>query len=72
MVRVMNMSKPNGNFKNMTESDYLILNWNQSELRELSKTTKATVLPFATEQELSKGAYSLDGSIFYDQEKNHG
>lgn len=55
--------------KNMTESDYLILNWNQSELRELSKKTKATVLPFATEQELSKGAYSLNGSIFYDQEK---
>ena len=55
--------------KNMTESDYLILNWNQSELRSLSRTTKATVLPFATEQKLSKGAYSLDGSIFYDQEK---
>lgn len=55
--------------KNMTESDYLILNWNQPELRQLSKTTRATILPFATEQVLPKGAYSLNGSIFYNQEK---
>ena len=55
--------------QNMTEKDYLILNWNQEELRELSKKTKATVLPFATEQKLPKGAYSLDGSIYYNQEK---
>lgn len=55
--------------QNMTEKDYLILNWNQEELRELSKKTKAMVLPFATEQKLPKGAYSLDGSIYYNQEK---
>ncbi|OQO70977.1 UDP-N-acetylmuramoyl-L-alanine--D-glutamate ligase [Enterococcus villorum] len=55
--------------QNMTEADYLILNWNQEELKKLSEKTKATVLPFATQQKLEKGAYSLDGSIFYDQEK---
>ncbi len=27
------------------------------------------MLPFATEQKLPKGAYSLDGSIYYNQEK---
>ena len=62
--------KAKWNFQqNMTEKDYFILNWNQEDLRELSKKTKATVLPFATEQKLPKGAYSLDGSIYYNQEK---
>ncbi|MBF8807683.1 MAG: UDP-N-acetylmuramoyl-L-alanine--D-glutamate ligase [Enterococcus lacertideformus] len=55
--------------QNMTASDYLILNWNQEELRDLSKKTKATVVPFATQQKLNKGVYSFEGSIYYDQEK---
>lgn len=53
----------------MTENDYLILNWNQEELQRLSEKTKAKVLPFATDKELIKGAYSLNGGIYYDQEK---
>lgn len=36
--------------KNMTEKDYLILNWNQSELQELAQRTKARVLPFSTKK----------------------
>lgn len=55
--------------KNMTSEDYLVLNWNQKELQELSKKTKAKVLPFATDQVLATGAYSFEGVIYYDKEK---
>ncbi|MGX7174340.1 UDP-N-acetylmuramoyl-L-alanine--D-glutamate ligase [Enterococcus ratti] len=55
--------------QNMTKVDYLILNWNQEKLRELSKKTKATVLPFANQQKLTVGTYSLADGIFYNQEK---
>ena len=53
--------------ENMDESDYLILNFNQEKLRKLSKTTKATVVPFARDEKVS-GAYSLDGKIYFKDE----
>ncbi|WP_430616508.1 UDP-N-acetylmuramoylalanine-D-glutamate ligase [Enterococcus sp. DIV0176] len=55
--------------KNMTTEDYLILNWNQEELRMLSQTTQAQVLPFSTTEVLEKGAYCVEGIIYYNQEK---
>ncbi|MBH0974355.1 UDP-N-acetylmuramoyl-L-alanine--D-glutamate ligase [Enterococcus faecium] len=55
--------------KNMTEKDYLILNWNQSELQELAQRTKARVLPFSTKEVLEDGVYADDNSIYYKKEK---
>ncbi|TKM50182.1 UDP-N-acetylmuramoyl-L-alanine--D-glutamate ligase [Enterococcus faecium] len=55
--------------KNMTEKDYLILNWNQSELQELAQRTKARVLPFSTKDVLEDGVYADDYSIYYKKEK---
>ena len=55
--------------KNMTEKDYLILNWNQSELQELAQRTKARVLPFSTKEVLEGGVYADDYSIYYKKEK---
>ncbi|MDA3973434.1 UDP-N-acetylmuramoyl-L-alanine--D-glutamate ligase [Enterococcus thailandicus] len=55
--------------KNMTTEDYLILNWNQKELRMLSQTTQAQILPFSTTEVLEKGAYCVEGVIYYNQEK---
>lgn len=55
--------------KNMTEKDYLILNWNQSELQELAQRTKARVLPFSTKEVLEDGVYAYDYSIYYKKEK---
>lgn len=55
--------------KNMTEKDYLILNWNQSELQELAQRTKARVLPFSTKEVLPDGVYADDYSIYYKKEK---
>ncbi|NTP69515.1 UDP-N-acetylmuramoyl-L-alanine--D-glutamate ligase [Enterococcus faecium] len=55
--------------KNMTEKDYLILNWNQSEQQELAQRTKARVLPFSTKEVLEDGVYADDYSIYYKKEK---
>lgn len=55
--------------KNMTEKDYLILNWNQSELQELAQRTKARVLPFSTKEVVEDGVYADDYSIYYKKEK---
>lgn len=55
--------------KNMTEKDYLILNWNQSELQELAQRTKARVLPFSTKEVFEDGVYADDYSIYYKKEK---
>lgn len=53
--------------KNMKENDFIILNWNQQELQELSKTTKATIIPFSTKENVA-GAYLADGKLYYKDE----
>lgn len=55
--------------KNMTAEDYLVLNWNQSELQELAQRTKARVLPFSTKEVLEDGVYADDHAIYYRKEK---
>ncbi|HFD0842104.1 TPA: UDP-N-acetylmuramoyl-L-alanine--D-glutamate ligase [Enterococcus faecium] len=55
--------------KNMTAEDYLVLNWNQSELQELAQRTKARVLPFSTKEVLEDGVYADDHAIYYKKEK---
>ena len=55
--------------KNMTSNNYLILNGNQEELRELAKSTKAKVIFFTTSTVDVTGAYVLDGDLFYQKEK---
>lgn len=55
--------------KNMTSADYLILNGNQKELRNLAEKTKATVMYFSTSTIEEEGAYVLDDSLFYKDEK---
>ena len=47
--------------KNMTASDYVVLNFNQDLAKELAKKTAAKVLPFATKEKVD-GAY-LDGDV---------
>ena len=50
--------------ENMQESDAIVLNWNQQELQELSKTTKGNIIPFSTKEQV-EGAYVLSGKIYY-------
>ncbi|MGX7244079.1 UDP-N-acetylmuramoyl-L-alanine--D-glutamate ligase [Enterococcus quebecensis] len=52
---------------NMKKSDCLVLNWNQKELQELSKKTKAAIIPFSTKEKVA-GAYLADGKIYYKEE----
>ena len=47
--------------KNMTASDYVILNYNQDLAKELAKKTAAQVIPFSSQEQVD-GAY-LDGDM---------
>lgn len=47
--------------KNMTASDYVVLNFNQDLAKELAKKTAAQVIPFSTQEHID-GAY-LDGDV---------
>ncbi|AZP05091.1 UDP-N-acetylmuramoyl-L-alanine--D-glutamate ligase [Jeotgalibaca ciconiae] len=53
--------------ENQTENDYLILNWDQEELRELSKNTKAKIVPFSRKEEIKNGAYLKDDMIYFNE-----
>ena len=54
--------------KNQTEEDYLIVNWDQPELRELSQQSKATIVPFSRKEILETGVYLQDDVIYYQGE----
>ena len=54
--------------KNQTEEDYLIVNWDQPELRELSKKSKAIIIPFSRKEILNDGVYLQDDVIYYQGE----
>ncbi|WP_438760408.1 UDP-N-acetylmuramoyl-L-alanine--D-glutamate ligase [Enterococcus sp. AZ194] len=54
--------------ENMTVDDYLILNWNQEESYALAEKTKATVIPFSTQEIVTNGAYLKDGWLYYKEE----
>ena len=47
--------------KNMTASDYVVLNFNQDLAKELAKKSAAQVIPFSTQEQVD-GAY-LDGDV---------
>ncbi len=51
--------------ENQTEEDYLIVNWDLPELREWSKKSKATIIPFSRKQKVEDGAYVKDGDIYF-------
>lgn len=54
--------------KEMTTSDFLVLNVNQDIQKTLAKTTKAKVVPFST-QEIVDGAYLKEDSLYFRAEK---
>lgn len=53
----------------MTATDFLVLNWNQNEIQQLAKTTKAQVVPFSTKEAVLNGSYVLDDWLYYQTEK---
>lgn len=53
---------------NMTADNYLVMNFNQSELVEMAEKTKATVVPFTTSGNTTEGAYLKDDCLWYKNE----
>lgn len=51
----------------MTEEDFVVLNFNQDEARQLATTTKAKVVPFSTTEKVD-GAYLEDGLLYFKDE----
>lgn len=54
--------------ENQTAEDYLIVNWDQPELQELAKNSKATIVPFSRQQRVENGAFIDGDSIYYMNE----
>ena len=53
---------------NQTPQDYFVINFDSQEWRDLSKRSKAKVVPFARKTEISTGAYEKNGKIYYNDE----
>ena len=53
--------------KNMSEADYIVLNFNQDLVKELSGKTQAKVVPFSTNEKVD-GAYLQDGVLYFKEE----
>lgn len=54
--------------ENQTSEDYLIINWDQLELREIAQTSKATIVPFSRKEIVKTGAYVNGDDIYYFDE----
>lgn len=54
--------------ENQDSSDFLVINWDLKELRELAKISSANVVPFSRLDEIETGAYVKDGNIYYQNE----
>ncbi|WP_163654362.1 UDP-N-acetylmuramoyl-L-alanine--D-glutamate ligase [Listeria sp. PSOL-1] len=54
--------------KNQTADDFLVINWDQDELKSLTKKTKAKIIPFSTTQRLGKGSYVKNGQLMFNDE----
>lgn len=55
--------------KNQTEEDYLIINFDQQNLVELSKDTQAQIIPFSTKEYLPNGASIKNGKLTFMEEE---
>ncbi|HFI0150528.1 TPA: UDP-N-acetylmuramoyl-L-alanine--D-glutamate ligase [Streptococcus suis] len=53
--------------RQMTADDFMVLNFNQAEAKELAEQTVATVVPFSSLEKV-EGAYLLDGQLYFKDE----
>lgn len=56
-------------FRNQTEEDYLVINYDDKVCYALSETCKAKVIPFSRKEELEIGAYLVDDQMVIRDEK---
>ena len=55
--------------KNQTADDYFVINWDNPEWQQLSKQTKAQVVPFSRKDLSEKGAYQRGEFLYFRDEK---
>lgn len=55
--------------KNQKEDDYFVVNWDSGDRRNLSKLTKAKIVPFSRQDTTEEGAYVKNGVIFFRGEE---
>lgn len=53
---------------NQTADDYLVINWDSQEWRDLSQQSHAQVVPFSRQANSKAGAYELDGQLYFKDE----
>ncbi|GAF35784.1 UDP-N-acetylmuramoyl-L-alanine--D-glutamate ligase [Lentilactobacillus farraginis] len=53
---------------NQTPDDFFVVNFDSDEWRQLSKRSKAKVVPFARSSEIDHGAYEKNGKLYYNDE----
>lgn len=54
---------------NQDKSDFFVVNWDSEEWRNLSKQSRAKVIPFSRQDKIETGAYEKDGFLYYRDEK---
>ncbi|GCF93968.1 UDP-N-acetylmuramoylalanine--D-glutamate ligase [Enterococcus florum] len=55
--------------ENMQSEDFLIINWDSKELQDLSKVSKASIVPFSAKQILENGAYQKENELYFRNER---
>ncbi|MGE7779232.1 UDP-N-acetylmuramoyl-L-alanine--D-glutamate ligase [Peribacillus sp. NPDC097264] len=55
--------------RNQTASDFMIFNADQVDVKNMTKKTKAELVPFSTEVKYENGAYVEDGAVYFRGEK---
>ncbi|WP_017753630.1 UDP-N-acetylmuramoyl-L-alanine--D-glutamate ligase [Calidifontibacillus oryziterrae] len=55
-------------FKNQTDTDFAVVNYDDTDVVELAKHTRANVVYFSVSKNIKKGVYIVEGKIFYNDE----
>lgn len=54
---------------NQDENDFFVVNWDSKEWQNLSKQSRAKVVPFSRQDKIETGAYEKDGFLYFRGEK---
>ncbi|WP_429971259.1 UDP-N-acetylmuramoyl-L-alanine--D-glutamate ligase [Fructilactobacillus sp. Tb1] len=54
--------------KNQTPNDYLVMNFDRKEWRDLTKRSHAQIVPFSAKGDYEDGAYQRDGKLYFRDE----
>lgn len=55
--------------ENQTDTDFLIYNADQEEVRKIAAQSQAQLIPFSATQKFEQGAYVENGAVYFQKEK---